>query len=92
MQMKETNFDRYLDKQTRDPEFAARFKRAGDAWDNALQIAAPHARVRVVFETLDAVLSTATLAFVRPRVYFSKRIRKKHDCDTAKNDTARSPR
>jgi transcriptional regulator with XRE-family HTH domain len=38
--MKKTNFDRYLEEQMRDPRFAARFKRAGEAWDVALQIAA----------------------------------------------------
>jgi transcriptional regulator with XRE-family HTH domain len=35
-----TNFDSYLDAQLRDPGFAARFARAGEAWDIALQIAA----------------------------------------------------
>ena len=35
-----TNFDRYLEKQLKDPDFAARFKKAGEAWDIALQIAA----------------------------------------------------
>jgi transcriptional regulator with XRE-family HTH domain len=38
--VKKTNFDRYLGKQLDDPAFAARFKRAGEAWDVALQIAA----------------------------------------------------
>jgi transcriptional regulator with XRE-family HTH domain len=38
--MKKTNFDRYLEEQMRDPAFAARFERAGEAWDVALQIAA----------------------------------------------------
>ena len=38
--MKKTNFDRYLEKQLKDPDFAARFQRAGEAWDVALQIAA----------------------------------------------------
>ena len=38
--MKSTNFDRYLTAQMRDPRFAARFERAGEAWDVALQIAA----------------------------------------------------
>jgi DNA-binding XRE family transcriptional regulator len=38
--MKKTNFDRYLEDQTQDPAFAARFKQAGQAWDVALQIAA----------------------------------------------------
>jgi len=35
-----TNFDRYLEEQQEDPAFAARFERAGEAWDVALQIAA----------------------------------------------------
>lgn len=38
--MKATNFDRYLAEQMEDPAFAARFKRAGEAWDVALQLAA----------------------------------------------------
>ena len=35
-----TNFDKYLEKQLKDPEFAERFQKAGEAWDVALQIAA----------------------------------------------------
>ena len=35
-----TNFDRYLEKELKDPEFAARFKEAGEAWDVAVQLAA----------------------------------------------------
>ena len=38
--MKKTNFDRYLEEQMRDPAFAERFEKAGEAWDVALQIAA----------------------------------------------------
>ena len=38
--MKKTNFDEYLEEQMKDPDFAARFKQAGEAWDVALQIAA----------------------------------------------------
>ncbi len=38
--MKKTNFDKYLEDQLNDPGFAARFERAGEAWDVALQIAA----------------------------------------------------
>lgn len=38
--MTKTNFDRYLEDQMRDPAFAARFERAGEAWDVALQLAA----------------------------------------------------
>lgn len=37
--MKETNFDKYLKKQLKDPDFAARFKEAGEAWGVAIQIA-----------------------------------------------------
>ncbi|HLF84120.1 MAG TPA: helix-turn-helix transcriptional regulator [Blastocatellia bacterium] len=37
--MKKTNFDRYLEEQLQDPAFAARFQRAGEALDVALQIA-----------------------------------------------------
>ena len=38
--MKKTNFDRYLEEQLQDPAFAARFKRAGEAWDVAVQMTA----------------------------------------------------
>ncbi len=38
--MKKTNFDIFLEEQLRDPDFAERFQRAGEAWDVALQIAA----------------------------------------------------
>ena len=38
--MKKTNFDRYIEKQMKDPAFAARFEQAGEAWDIALQLAA----------------------------------------------------
>ena len=38
--MSKTNFDIFLEEQLRDPDFAERFKRAGEAWDVALQIAA----------------------------------------------------
>jgi transcriptional regulator with XRE-family HTH domain len=39
-EMKKTNFDHYLNEQLKAPAFAARFERAGEAWDVALQIAA----------------------------------------------------
>lgn len=35
-----TNFDRYLEEQLKDRDFAARFKKAGEAWDVALKLAA----------------------------------------------------
>jgi DNA-binding XRE family transcriptional regulator len=38
--MNKTNFDLYLEEQMRDPAFAERFEKAGEAWDVALQIAA----------------------------------------------------
>jgi len=38
--MKKTNFDLYLEEQLKDPVFAGRFERAGEAWDVALQLAA----------------------------------------------------
>src|SRR2546422_8698830 len=38
--MSKTNFDLFLEEQLRDPEFAERFRRAGEAWDGALQLAA----------------------------------------------------
>lgn len=37
--MRKTNFDKYLEEQLKDPQFAAHFERAGEAWDVALQIA-----------------------------------------------------
>lgn len=37
--MKTTNFDSYLEAQMRDPAFAERFAKAGEAWEVALQIA-----------------------------------------------------
>ena len=39
--MSKTNFDHFLEEQFRDPEFAERFKRAGEAWGLALRITAP---------------------------------------------------
>lgn len=35
-----TNFDKYLEDHLKDRDFVERFKKAGDAWDIALQIAA----------------------------------------------------
>jgi hypothetical protein len=32
-----TNFDRYLEEHLRDPDFAERFRRAGEAWDKAMR-------------------------------------------------------
>ena len=35
-----TNFDKYLEEQLKDPDFAERFERAGEAWDVAIQLTA----------------------------------------------------
>ncbi len=37
--MRKTNFDKYLQEQLKDPEFAERFEAAGEAWEVALEIA-----------------------------------------------------
>jgi transcriptional regulator with XRE-family HTH domain len=34
-----TNFDRYLNEQLKDEDFAERFREAGEAWDVAIQLA-----------------------------------------------------
>lgn len=34
-----TNFDLYLEDQLKDPDFVERFKKAGEAWDVAIQLA-----------------------------------------------------
>jgi transcriptional regulator with XRE-family HTH domain len=35
-----TNFDKYLDQQLKDKDFAVRFEHAGEAWDIAIKLAA----------------------------------------------------
>ena len=57
--MKKTNFDRYLEEQLQDPAFAARFKRAGEAWDVAIQIAALRRQVGLSQKDLAKVLKTS---------------------------------
>ena len=57
--MKKTNFDRYLEQQLSDPVFAARFKRAGEAWDVALQIAALREQAGLSQQQLAALLNTS---------------------------------
>jgi transcriptional regulator with XRE-family HTH domain len=42
---RKTNFDRYLEKQLKDKNFADRFRKAGQAWDVALQLAALRKKV-----------------------------------------------
>ena len=57
--MKKTSFDRYLAQQLGDPAFAARFKRAGKAWDVALQIAALREQAGLSQQELAALLKTS---------------------------------
>jgi transcriptional regulator with XRE-family HTH domain len=57
--MKKTNFDDYLEKQLKDPAFAARFKRAGEAWDVALQIAALRQQAGLSQQDLAKLLKTS---------------------------------
>lgn len=57
--MKKTNFDRYLEKQLDDPAFAARLKKAGEAWDVALQIAALREQAGLSQKDLARMLKTS---------------------------------
>ena len=57
--MKKTNFDRYLDRQLSDPAFAARFRRAGEAWDVALQISALREKAGLSQKDLAKLLGTS---------------------------------
>lgn len=59
IQMKKTNFDHYLDEQLKDPAFAARFKRAGEAWDVALQISALRQKAGLSQKELAKLLKTS---------------------------------
>lgn len=57
--MKKTNFDLHLEQQLRDPHFAERFKRAGEAWDVALQIAALREKAGLSQKDLARKLNTS---------------------------------
>lgn len=57
--MKKTNFDRYLEEQLKDSAFAARFERAGEAWDVALQIAALRQQAGLSQKDLAKLLKTS---------------------------------
>src|SRR5271157_2966800 len=57
--MSKTNFDLFLEEQLRDPDFAERFKRAGDAWDVALQIAAAREKAGLSQKDLARKLHTS---------------------------------
>ncbi|HXR05105.1 MAG TPA: helix-turn-helix domain-containing protein [Verrucomicrobiae bacterium] len=54
-----TNFDAYLEEQLRDPDFAERFKHAGEAWDVALQIAALREKAGLTQKDLARKLKTS---------------------------------
>ena len=57
--MKTTNFDRYLTQQMQDKRFAARFERAGEAWDVALQIASLREQAGLTQKELARLLKTS---------------------------------
>ena len=57
--MKKTNFDHYLEEQLQDPDFAARFENAGEAWDVALQIAALRQQAGLSQKDLAKLLKTS---------------------------------
>jgi transcriptional regulator with XRE-family HTH domain len=57
--MKKTNFDLHLEEQLRDPDFAERFKRAGEAWDVALQISALREKAGLSQKDLARKLNTS---------------------------------
>ena len=57
--MKRTNFDLYLEEQLKDPVFAKRFERAGEAWDVALQIVALREKAGLSQKDLARLLKTS---------------------------------
>ena len=57
--MKKTNFDLYLEEQLKDPVFARRFEKAGEAWDVALQLAALREKVGLSQKQLARKLHTS---------------------------------
>ena len=57
--MNKSNFDQYLEEQLRDQAFAARFERAGEAWDVALQITALRQQAGLSQKELAKLLNTS---------------------------------
>jgi len=57
--MKKSNFDRYLERQMQEPAFAARIKKAGEAWDVAVQIAALREQAGLSQKQLAKLLGTS---------------------------------
>jgi ribosome-binding protein aMBF1 (putative translation factor) len=54
-----SNFDLYLEEQLRDPAFAERFEKAGEAWDVAIQLAAFRERAGLSQKQLARKLRTS---------------------------------
>ncbi len=63
--MKKTNFDLYLEEQMRNPDFAERFERAGEAWDVAIQIASLRRRAGLSQKDLARKLKTSQQSISR---------------------------
>lgn len=57
--MSKTDFDLFLEEQLRDPDFAERFKRAGEAWDVALQLTALREKAGLTQRELARKLKTS---------------------------------
>jgi transcriptional regulator with XRE-family HTH domain len=54
-----TNFDIYLEEQLKDSDFAERFKRAGEAWDIAIQLASLRKRLGISQKKLAKMVGTS---------------------------------
>lgn len=59
MMKHKTNFDRYLEEQLKDEAFAERFKKAGEAWDIAIQLSALRREAGLSQKELAARLGTS---------------------------------
>ncbi|PIP70592.1 MAG: transcriptional regulator [Nitrospirae bacterium CG_4_10_14_3_um_filter_44_29] len=57
--VEKTNFDRYLEEQLKNPAFADRFERAGEAWDVALQLSALRQQAGLSQKDLAKLLKTS---------------------------------
>lgn len=55
---KQTNFDSYLKEHMKDPEFAERFKDAGEAWGVAIQLASLRERLGLTQKTVAKLAKT----------------------------------
>ena len=65
MDREKTNFDRYLERRLRDPDFRARFEATGQAWDIALQLAALRQARCLTQKQVAEMLGTKQLAITR---------------------------